>query len=556
MWKLKNNFFKNWDLIIIWILVFLSLFPYIIQNGYFLWIDFIFWPEISLIDWQYYPNYTLWIQFQKLLSYILPTIIIQKLIFIWFFIIWIFSIRKFMSIFTQNKFIIFILSLLFIINPFIYPRLVQWQMYILFASALLPFVYYFLYKNSLLRLSIIIWIILSFSPHFVFIIIPLILAYYIINGLDIKNKYQIIYWIFIILLINIYWILNINDKTNILNFNINDIQSFQSHSIYFKNIYLEVLSLNWFWGDVEKRYLIEINNFKYFYLIFLIGWTILWMLISWKKDRRNFFFFSILIIIWFILSLWISEKNIFQPFNMFLYENIPFYIWMRESNKFSILLLIWYIYFIILSLDYILSKIRYKINILLIVFFIIIMHWSSMVQIFWWQIKWYKYPESWHEIKYLIDKKENDKLSQCNFKTNNITKTCYSVISFPRHQSIWLGFIKKIITNPVWVFFWKQVLLWDNIEIRNIYSQSTRPESKIIEKYIWLNWLFKKEILRQEDLKSFINDLTWLGIKNIILLKEADYKNYGNIFLELQKKSFIKIEKENDIITLYTIYDW
>lgn len=552
MWKLKNIFFTNWDLIIIWILVFLSLFPFVIQNGYFLWIDFIFWPEISLIDGQYYPNYILWINIQKLLSYIIPSIIIQKIIFISFFIVWIYSIRKFLSIFNQNKWIIFVLSILFIINPFIYPRLMQWQVYILFASALLPLVYYFLYHNKLLKLSIIIGIILSFSPHFIFIILPIVLLFYLTHSFNIKYKSHIIYAIIIILLINMYWIWNIFDKTNILNFNINDIQSFQSHTIYFKNIYLEILSLNWFWWDVEKRYLIEINNFKYFYIIFLVWWTIWWMIISCKKDKKNFSFFSILIIIWFILSLWISQNNIFSSINYFLYEYVPLYIWMRESNKFLILLLISYIYFISIFLTLLINKTKNNI-IIIITFIIIIMQWSSITQIFWWQIKWYQYPNSWYEIKKYIKENSQINLETCKFKSENISKSCYWVIVFPRHQSIWLSFVKKITINPVWVFFWKEVLLWDNIEIRNIYSQSIRPESKIIEKYVSPKWKLRKNNFEKKELENFINDLKWLGIENIILLKEADYIWYKSFLDKLERYYMVSIEKEEDIIILYKI---
>lgn len=102
-------------------------------------------------------------------------------------------------------------------------------------------------------------------------------------------------------------------------------------------------------------------------------------------------------------------------------------------------------------------------------------------------------------------------------------------------------------------YFWDNILFWDNIEIWDVYSSSNRKETKIIEKYIWPNWLFKKEILKKEELENFINDLKWIWIKNIIFLKEADYKNYEIIFIELLKNNFIKIEKENKMIILYKI---
>ena len=90
------------------------------------------------------------------------------------------------------------------------------------------------------------------------------------------------------------------------------------------------------------------------------------------------------------------------------------------------------------------------------------------------------------------------------------------------------------------------------MEIWKIYSQSTRIESKIIEKYIWPWWNFRKDI-SEKDIKKFIQDLKWLWIKNIILLKEADYKFYEKILEKAKKLWYMKLVKDNNMIKLYKI---
>lgn len=54
-------------------------------------------------------------------------------------------------------------------------------------------------------------------------------------------------------------------------------------------------------------------------------------------------------------------------------------------------------------------------------------------------------------------------------------------------------------------------------------------------------------------MKKFIVDIKWLWIMYIILLHEADYKYYEQFLEKLKSKNFIKIEKQNKIITLFKI---
>jgi len=288
--------------------------------------------------------------------------------------------------------------------------------------------------------------------------------------------------------------------------------------------------------------------------------VLLWIFYRLFINKSNNNFEKWLIILWiisFILALWNSSNNIFSNISNFLYQYFPFYKWFREPHKWIMFLVIVYAYFWAYWIQYIkefLDKknvyIYLKRIFLLCLILLPIIYSSKTIWWFSWQITIKNYPNEWEEIKDLL---QNNKNINCNYLNNNLTTKCYETLIFPRHWYIWIKWIKKIVWWWIVNYFWDNILFWDNIEIWDVYSSSNRKETKIIEKYIWPNWLFKKEILKKEELENFINDLKWIWIKNIIFLKEADYKNYEIIFIELLKNNFIKIEKENKMIILYKI---
>lgn len=521
------DFIKKYtEIIFFTIIVILILNPYIFQNGYFLSIDYISWPEIKFIDWQYYPNYILWMYIQKFFALFLGNIITQKIFIIGLFFTWYFSIKKLLQNFSSDRIIIFVGILFFIFNPFVYPRLLQGQFYILYAYMILPLFFHFLYNKKYLQTFIISAIILAFSPHFIFILGIIFIFYIIYFFKDFKENIKIkelIFWIIFIFIFNSYWIFNITSNTNILNF-WNDFYNFASKSIYFSNIYLEIFSLNWFWWDQYWRYIINKNNINYLYIITLFSIVLVWFILLNKENKKFFYFFISIFIVSFIFSIWISENNIFSKINLFFYENIPFYKWLREANKFSAIIVIVYLILIIKSLE----SINDKNKVIIISFIILFSTWNNSL-IFFEQIKWYKYPETWFEIKNIIKDKKN--------------------LSLPWHQSMSFKFIdNKNVTNPSWLFFWENTIVWDNIEIWDIYSQSTRKESIILEKY------FKNITSKDLNKNNFFKDIKSIKIEYIILFKEIDYINY-KIFLDKLVESK-KIEKiiENKEIILYKIF--
>jgi hypothetical protein len=78
------------------------------------------------------------------------------------------------------------------------------------------------------------------------------------------------------------------------------------------------------------------------------------------------------------------------------------------------------------------------------------------------------------------------------------------------------GFADRLIANPASRFFDRTTIQGDNAEIGLIERQTSNATSEKIE----------KEILA-EDRQEVSKKLKALGIKYVVLAKEADYKDYG-----------------------------
>ena len=103
----------------------------------------------------------------------------------------------------------------------------------------------------------------------------------------------------------------------------------------------------------------------------------------------------------------------------------------------------------------------------------------------------------------------------------------------------------KIISNPAAGFFDKPVIVGDNIEMGIIYSQSLKPESKIIEEYVG-------PVGGGFDKTGFPQKMKDMKVKYFVLTKETDWQNY----LWLDELQGIGVVKENDEYKLYENLLW
>ncbi len=536
---------KYSEVIFVSVVIFLILNPYILGNGYFLWIDWVFWPEIFPVDWQYYPNYIPWIYIFSFISSIFWTIITQKIILISCFLLAYFSSKKILSFFWIKWGIVLFWFLFFVCNPFVYWRLLQWQIYILYAYALLPFCLYFLFKNKYIYFWIVAGLLISFSPHAVFFLIVFLLLYVLIFFKKIKRLELFFAWI-IIFIINFYWMFSILTDSNIVRFSMMDFSFFQSRAINFPNVYLEVLSLSGFWWDSYWRYLVfDTTMFSWFvYLIFLFSFSCFWLVSYLENDKyKKYAVFMVFSFIFsYILSLGASEWNIFYDINFFFFNSIPFYSGMREPNKWSAVLVVIYLITFFKWIQNIIQRdtsIKKYVYILLVMFLGFSPMWVALLFNF--ALKTSQYPTEWYWVKEKI---------YCN---DSVDSNTYSILPLPWHQSLYLDFANnQTINNPTGVFFGKCVLVPDNIEFGNIYSQSVRKESKIIEKYIWPKGKFREKY-NPGTVKNFLDDIKNIGIKHIFLMKTADYKFYEDIVNQLIVLKKIELLEDTPSFKLYKI---
>ena len=537
---MKKMLKKYWIVFVYYIVVAVVLSPYLFQNGYFLSIDWIFWPEIFPVEGQYYPNYLLWIFIQKGFSFFVGDLLTQKLFVIGIFAIAYFSTKNLLSVFISDKLLIFVGTLFFILNPFVYPRLVQGQLYILYAYALLPFVIWLLLRERYLASLIVSGVLLSFSPHFCFILALLYLLYGLFYGslLRKKNiKIDVCLGLFIVVLLNSYWIFAILDQTNILNFQ-NDFYYFASHSVYFPNIYLEILSLNGFrWNFSWRNFQLEWGFLWYLSLLILAIFSILGGIALFRQNEKKLLLlFCSLFFISVVLSLWVSEENVFSSFNLFLFERMPLYSGMRDANKWSSLLSIIYMCLVVNWISIFLKKDRFVDFVIYLFSFSLPFVFSTSLLLFRYNIlESYEYPKEWYLLK-------KEYLKDFKFLGKN------SILALPWHQSLSLSFLEgKVVMNPVGVFFWKNVLVADNIEFWPIYSQSSRKESKVLEGFFYWDMVFNSG----ENKRLFLESIKDLWIKRILLLKEGDYKKYERL-LEGGGKSISLVFSWN-IISYYSV---
>jgi len=516
--------------------------------------------------------YWVWLLSQIFVFFHIPVWILEKIIIILTLWLPLLSWYLFFKD-TKNIYVVLFASFLLLFNPFLYGRFIDGQINIYLSFSLFTLFFYFLKnifeKFNLKDLAILSWLSLLLcltSIHNAVFLFFIFLIFWIvyIKKTWIKNISKIFIWVWII---NLFWIIPFffssqNDKFELIkqikDFWIEQQQAFST--LKDENIYFNILSMNWYWWEWEKRFITnkEINEKwkNLFLLLFII--VLLWIFYRLFINKENNTFEKWLIILWvisFILALWNSNNNIFTNISNLLYQYFPFYKWFREPQKWVMFLVMIYAYFWAYWVKYINECLwKYKINsfskksILWVLILIPIFYTPKILFWFTWQISIQNYPIEWQEIKNITY--SNNSLN-CEYLSKNISTKCYDTLVFPRHSYMWIKWVWKIVWGWIVMYFWDNVLFWDNLEIRNIYSSSSRPESKIIEKYIGPSGVFKWDY--NNHMIHFINDLKWLWINRIILLKEADYKLYDEILLKLEKNKLIELEKSNSMVKLFKI---
>ena len=566
-------------LYIIWVVIFLIVFP-LLKSGYIFSLD----QVINSNGWmpEIWNNiYWVWLLSQVFTSLNIPIWIMEKFLILITFILP--SMGGYLlfkwdwwkqSIHPGILFWVFLL----LCNPFLYSRFIDGQINVYLSYALYPIFFYLLKKfwerqswKNIVYISLISLLLCLTSIHnAIFILfISIIFTVFHVRHIGITNILKIACSI---ILINMIWVIpfailkNSSDSINqIENFWVDHRAAFQTLS-WDTNIYFNALALNGYWWEQEWRFKAntEVNdkwkNVFFILLFIVLIWVFSKIDITNKKTKLIQYEKSLLTLwdVAFILALGIWAWGIIWTINELMFAHFPFYEGMREPQKWIMFLIIVYAYFGTLWVNAIINKMNtYNIHALtksLSIIFLVsipIIYTPATLLWFFGQISIHHYPTEWSQIKeQLIVSEDND----CRYLQEKKSTQCYDTLSLPWHGYTGIWFTKKVVLWSIVRYFWDQVLFGDNLEIWDIYTQSNRPESKIIENYIRPGGILREKGVDIFDgAIPFVRELRWLWIKNIILLKEQDYEFYEYFLEQLVVQGILERIDENAMMVLYKI---
>ncbi len=489
------------------------------------------------------------------------------------------------SKYDNNYWILFALLLL-IFNPFLYGRFIDGQINVYLSYSMYPLFLYLLkqgFEKFTIRnlVFVVLWSLLLCltSLHNAVFLFFVFLIFFLVYGIQLWWK-KVLLFVLSLILAHLTWLLPLLQYKTSSFWLIQQIQDFDvQHQMAFQtqkwttNVYVNTLSLHGYWWEVEHRFINtwEYNSIWYiiFALIFLLACLGVYYKISSKKIEKLDYVLIILAGVSFVFALGIADTNIFSFINTLLYNYFPFYKGMREPHKWVMFLVIFYMYFWawgIKYLQHILKKYLqhilkkylhdkvYLIFALYLVAFLPVLYVPRTFLGYSWQVQIHQYPKDWEDIKEKYwTSAFSSVANNCSSYLQWASQSCYRVVSFPWHSYLAIPFTKKVVLWGIINYFWSDILVADNLEMRDIYTQSTRAESKIIEHYIWPQGILRGEY-QEKDLENFLLDMQWLWINYIFLLKTADYTFYEDIMKQLIVLEKIELLEDRSSIWLYRLF--
>ncbi len=554
--------------IIIWLIGAIIL-PIILQSGYIFAID----QALSTNGWipkMGSNNYWVWWVSQLFVYLSIPIWLLEKLLVVMTFTLPVIGVYLYFKRFVelQSSSALFFALSFSIFNPMLYSRFLDGQVNIYVFYALFPlFIYFtksfFHYKTIVSALILWLWSILLIlttlhATYFVFFVILIFSLWHIREIYRDRQLLHIGLGFIAICSLQLLWLLPLFTSPEDKVFStVSQIESFDSaqQSAFAnlpqdKNPYREILSMRGYWWDYENRFVESHDIFndesKNDWIYFIWAIIVVWIIYAYKNKTSDRYIFLALWVLWFVLSLWVTNETLFSPLNALLYEYLPYYAGFREPQKFVLFLIVAYIYFWYFGIIAIWELLqRFKIQkyvasiVLMLSIAAPVLYNFNMIFGFRGQVSVQEYPQQWQDVR--------------DYLAENSCEDCsYETLVFPWHGYMSISWTYKII--PTWVvrYLWENILYGDTIEIGSVYSSSTRAESKVIEKYIWPEWLLrsKPDI---ENYEQFLQDLKTIGIQNIVLLKESDYAWYQKILESMRELNLLEIALENSMIHIYTI---
>jgi hypothetical protein len=445
---------------------------------------------------------------------------------------------------TNNIYAQYFAGLSLFFNPFMYARIVEQTMQI--AGGSLMFFWFLVYlmeyleEKSIKKLfisALFASVAVSFSAHCIFFIAVSLVVLIVRDYMKNRNLKFVFVSLFImssvVLILNLNWIVysfkgESTWASNVMSFSQLDWKAFETRKVGGLSIYSTVASLQGYWGERQDRFIsIQENPFWTigFVMIFLL--SVVGIVGSW---RSNFFTkpFLLLFIISYILAIGVASP-IFAPISAFLYENVPFYIGLREPQKWAVILVFMYAFWGAWGIKYALERNFFKKDAFLwgiVGVSLPILFSFSIFKGMHSHLEPHAFPSEWYRAKQKLDSREG------------------KILFFPWHSYMKFDFAGKNIVNPARSFFGNNVIKGNNTEFGKVYSHSMDPQTLAIEKYVNLEGSSEVDT----DYGAFISDMEKMEIRTIMLAKEYDWRKY--LWLDI-----MGLDKtlENDKLIIYEI---
>jgi len=506
--------------IIFAVIAFFLIYP-TFQRGYIFLLDWMALPNAGITDINWSFD-SIGIILYKLLSVMLGFGIIQRIVL--FAIIFFAGTAGFrLAKKTRNIYARYFSGLFFIFNPFIYARIVEQPNIAGGAVLFLWFLVYFLEymeeknKQKLLLSSVFAAFSVSFSIHSIFFIglaMAVVLFFDFMKSKDWKfclKAFSVVFCFIIIL--NLNWMIYLVGGAekgigSIRNFSHEDIITFKTRDIGGISVCAAVLAMQGYWGENQDRFVSVQDNslwFPAFLLIFSL--SVFGLVKSWKTNSLTKPL-AVLFGVAFVLAVGVASP-VFKPLALFLYDEVPFYIGLRESQKWVVVLVFVYAYLGGWGIKYIMDMKRMKnyrgeIGIFCVIL-PVLFSFSAILGMHN-HFTPHEFPSGWHEAKkYLVENPSDGK-----------------ILFLPWHAYMKFDFAEKNIINPARSFFGKEIIQGNNTEFKEVYSHYFDEQTLTIEKYVLKKGDGEEKINRQ----NFLTDMEKIGVEKIILAKAEDWKNY------------------------------
>jgi hypothetical protein len=447
---------------------------------------------------------------------------------------------------TGNIYAQYFSGLLLIFNPFIYARLAEQLGIAAGSAALFWFAAYLVEYLKDLQTKKLVWaagcagLAVAFFPHslfFVALLVAVVLMFDYFSRRDLvflgKSFFLIVFIVFLInsnWLTNSFWLNGDSRASTVEGFTLQDAQAFATRAIGGDSVYFTVLALQGYWGEYQDRFVSVQDNPAWEAAFLLILLLAVWgTKKTWKKLPAT----KALVVTFFIagvLAMGVASP-IFRTLNLWLYEQMPFYLGLREPQKWVVLLVLSYAYLGSWGVKYLLdwrgvTSYR-KVAGILCISLPVVFSFSMLAGLHA-HLTPHQFPAEWQAVKsYLTANPASGK-----------------ILFLPWHQYARLDFAGKNVVVPARAFFGIQIVQGNNTEFGGVYSHAQDQETLLIEKYV----VRKNHSVQNIPAIDFAKDMQMLGIDRVMLAKTEDWQDY----LWLDRLGLEKI-LENDKLVIYAL---